>query len=132
MNPTRINNYNSFKKANIFVWCNVYDEILKTLSSIKEFDLTDQDFYYLGDLYTNYFYTKDTIYIFLYLPNAAPPATFIRCPVMPSSQNGVDLLLNLHDAALPPNPFAYPGNSSPRRSCFRVQLPQRRFAFLDD
>jgi superfamily II DNA or RNA helicase len=29
---------NQFKKANIYIWCNEYDEILETLSSLKEYD----------------------------------------------------------------------------------------------
>ena len=35
---TRLNPSNKFKKANIFLWCNQYDEILETLSGIKEYD----------------------------------------------------------------------------------------------
>jgi superfamily II DNA or RNA helicase len=29
---------NQFKKANIYIWCDEYDEILETLSSLKEYD----------------------------------------------------------------------------------------------
>ena len=36
---TRLNPSNKFKKANIFLFCNEYDEILDTLSGIKEYDL---------------------------------------------------------------------------------------------
>ena len=39
----RINKNNTFKKANIFIWCNEYDEILETLSGIKEYDLLFKD-----------------------------------------------------------------------------------------
>ena len=35
---TRIDKNNPFKVANIYLWCNEYDEILETLSSIKEYD----------------------------------------------------------------------------------------------
>jgi superfamily II DNA or RNA helicase len=30
---------NQFKKANIYIWCDEYDEILETLSSLKEYDI---------------------------------------------------------------------------------------------
>jgi superfamily II DNA or RNA helicase len=40
---TRIDKYNPFKIANIYIWCNEYQEILETLSSIKEYDLTFKD-----------------------------------------------------------------------------------------
>ena len=36
---TRIDNNNPFKIANIFIWCEEYDDILETLSSIKEYDI---------------------------------------------------------------------------------------------
>ena len=36
---TRIDKNNPYKIANIYIWCNEYDEILETLSSIKEFDI---------------------------------------------------------------------------------------------
>ncbi len=35
---TRLNPLNKFKKANVFLWCNEYNEILETLSGIKEYD----------------------------------------------------------------------------------------------
>ena len=40
---TRINIHNPYKIANIYIWCNQYDEILETLSSIKEYDLFFKD-----------------------------------------------------------------------------------------
>ena len=36
---TRIDNKNPFKVANIYIWCDEYEEILETLSSIKEYDI---------------------------------------------------------------------------------------------
>jgi hypothetical protein len=36
---TRIDKNNPYKIANIYIWCNEYEEILETLSSIKEFDI---------------------------------------------------------------------------------------------
>jgi superfamily II DNA or RNA helicase len=39
----RIISSNPFKVANIFIWCNEYEEILDTLSSIKEFDIMFKD-----------------------------------------------------------------------------------------
>jgi len=40
---TRIDNKNPYKIANIYIWCNEYDEILETLSTIKEFDIFFKD-----------------------------------------------------------------------------------------
>ncbi len=39
----RIDPNNKFKIANIFIWCDEYDKILNTLSSIKEYDLFFKD-----------------------------------------------------------------------------------------
>ena len=36
---TRINKNNLYKIANIYIWCHEYEEILETLSSIKEYDI---------------------------------------------------------------------------------------------
>jgi len=35
----RIDKNNKFKIGNIYIWCNEYDDILETLSGIKEYDL---------------------------------------------------------------------------------------------
>ena len=40
---TRINKLNPNKKANIFIWCDEYDEIIDTLSGIKEYDMEFKD-----------------------------------------------------------------------------------------
>ena len=40
---TRINKINPYKIANIYIWCDQYDEILETLSSIKEYDIMFKD-----------------------------------------------------------------------------------------
>ncbi len=40
---TRINKSNPYKIANIYIWCDQYDEILETLSSIKEYDIMFKD-----------------------------------------------------------------------------------------
>jgi len=40
---TRIDKNNPFKIANIYIWCNEYEEILESLSSIKEFDIMFKD-----------------------------------------------------------------------------------------
>ena len=40
---TRINKNNPYKIANIYIWCNEYEEILETLSSIKEYDIMFKD-----------------------------------------------------------------------------------------
>ena len=40
---TRIDKQNPFKIANIYIWCDQYEEILETLSSIKEYDETFKD-----------------------------------------------------------------------------------------
>jgi DNA-directed RNA polymerase subunit H (RpoH/RPB5) len=40
---TRINKNNPYKVANIYIWCDEYEEILETLSSIKEYDIMFKD-----------------------------------------------------------------------------------------
>jgi superfamily II DNA or RNA helicase len=40
---TRIDKNNPYKIANIYIWCNEYEEILETLSSIKEYDILFKD-----------------------------------------------------------------------------------------
>ena len=40
---TRINKENPYKIANVYIWCDDYEEILETLSSIKEYDLMFKD-----------------------------------------------------------------------------------------
>ena len=40
---TRINRNNQYKIANIYIWCDEYEEILETLSSIKEYDSMFKD-----------------------------------------------------------------------------------------
>jgi hypothetical protein len=40
---TRINKNNPYKIANIYIWCDEYEEILETLSSIKEYDSMFKD-----------------------------------------------------------------------------------------
>jgi superfamily II DNA or RNA helicase len=40
---TRINRNNPYKIANIYIWCDEYEEILETLSSIKEYDSIFKD-----------------------------------------------------------------------------------------
>jgi superfamily II DNA or RNA helicase/molybdopterin biosynthesis enzyme MoaB len=40
---TRINKNNHFKNANIYMWCEEYEDILETLSSIKEYDIMFKD-----------------------------------------------------------------------------------------
>jgi superfamily II DNA or RNA helicase len=40
---TRKDNSNPYKIANVFVWCNEYQEILQTLSGIKEYDVFFKD-----------------------------------------------------------------------------------------
>lgn len=39
----RVDNKNKFKVGNVYIWCNEYDKILKTLSSIKEYDVMFKD-----------------------------------------------------------------------------------------
>jgi hypothetical protein len=46
---------NKFKVGNIFIWCNEYDEILNTLSGIKEYDIFFNDKIKLNE---NNFYGK--------------------------------------------------------------------------
>jgi len=40
---TRTDTNNPYKVANIYIWCEEYDEILETLSSIKEYDIMFKD-----------------------------------------------------------------------------------------
>ena len=40
---TRINKNNPYKVANVYIWCEEYDDILETLSSIKEYDIMFKD-----------------------------------------------------------------------------------------
>ena len=52
---TRINKNNPYKVANIYIWCEEYEEILETLSSIKEYDIMFKDKVKVGaiDFYNN-------------------------------------------------------------------------------
>ena len=49
----RIDNKNPFKIGNIYIWCNEYDQILETLSGIKEYDLFFKDKIKINE--TNFF-----------------------------------------------------------------------------
>jgi superfamily II DNA or RNA helicase len=40
---TRIDKNNPYKVANVYIWCEEYDDILETLSSIKEYDIMFKD-----------------------------------------------------------------------------------------
>jgi DNA-directed RNA polymerase subunit H (RpoH/RPB5) len=40
---TRIDKNNPYKVANIYIWCEEYDDMLETLSSIKEYDIMFKD-----------------------------------------------------------------------------------------
>ena len=40
---TRIDKKNPYKVANVYIWCEEYEEILETLSSIKEYDIMFKD-----------------------------------------------------------------------------------------
>ena len=40
---TRIDKRNQFKIANIYIWCDEYEDILETISSIKEYDILLKD-----------------------------------------------------------------------------------------
>jgi superfamily II DNA or RNA helicase len=40
---TRIDKNNPYKVANVYIWCEAYEEILETLSSIKEYDIMFKD-----------------------------------------------------------------------------------------
>jgi superfamily II DNA or RNA helicase len=40
---TRIDKNNPYKVANVYIWCEEYEEILETLSSIKEYDIMFKD-----------------------------------------------------------------------------------------
>ena len=58
----RINKLNPFKIGNIFIWCNEYDEILDTLSGIKEYDIFFKDKIAINEI--NFYGSKDEkIYI---------------------------------------------------------------------
>jgi len=54
----RIDKTNKFKTGNIFIWCNEYDDILQTLSGIKEYDLFFKDKIMINQ--TDYFGDSDT------------------------------------------------------------------------
>jgi len=49
----RIDKKNPFKIGNIYIWCNEYDQILETLSGIKEYDLFFKDKIKINE--TNFF-----------------------------------------------------------------------------
>jgi superfamily II DNA or RNA helicase len=49
----RIDKNNPFKIGNIYIWCNEYDQILETLSGIKEYDLFFKDKIKINE--TNFF-----------------------------------------------------------------------------
>jgi hypothetical protein len=55
----RINKYNKFKIGNIYIWCDMYDDILETLSGIKEYDLFFKDKILVNQ--TNYFGKSECI-----------------------------------------------------------------------
>ena len=55
----RIDKNNKFKIGNIFIWCNEYDEILETLSGIKEYDLFFKDKIIINQ--TNFFGDSESI-----------------------------------------------------------------------
>jgi superfamily II DNA or RNA helicase len=68
----RIDKKNKFKVGNIYIWCEEYDEILETLSGIKEYDLFFKDKISINQ--TNYYgnstkleYTNDIKLIEKYL-----------------------------------------------------------------
>jgi superfamily II DNA or RNA helicase/ribosomal protein S17E len=58
---TRINKNNSYKIANIYIWCDEYEEILETLSSIKEYDSIFKDKIKINS--ANFYNNKNEIYI---------------------------------------------------------------------
>ena len=55
----RIDKMNKFKKGNIYIWCDEYDDILETLSGIKEYDLFFKDKIVINQ--TNYFNNSDVV-----------------------------------------------------------------------
>jgi superfamily II DNA or RNA helicase len=55
----RIDKYNKFKTGNIYIWCDEYDDILETLSGIKEYDLFFKDKILVNQ--TNYFGKSECI-----------------------------------------------------------------------
>lgn len=52
---TRIDRDNPYKVANVYIWCEEYDDMLETLSSIKEYDIMFKDKVKIGtvDFYNN-------------------------------------------------------------------------------
>ena len=52
---TRIDKNNPYKVANVYIWCEEYDDMLETLSSIKEYDIMFKDKVKIGtvDFYNN-------------------------------------------------------------------------------
>ena len=54
---TRTDNKNPFKVANIYIWCDEYEEILETLSSIKEYDIMFNDKIKINTI--DFFHSKD-------------------------------------------------------------------------
>ena len=52
---TRIDKNNPYKVANVYIWCEEYDDMLETLSSIKEYDIMFKDNVKIGtvDFYNN-------------------------------------------------------------------------------
>jgi len=55
----RIDKTNKFKVGNIYIWCDEYDDILETLSGIKEYDLFFKDKILVNQ--TNYFGNSELI-----------------------------------------------------------------------
>ena len=53
----RIDKNNKFKIGNIYIWCSEYDDILETLSGIKEYDLFFKDKIMINE--TNYYNDSD-------------------------------------------------------------------------
>ena len=53
----RIDKTNKFKIGNIYIWCSEYDDILETLSGIKEYDLFFKDKIMINE--TNYYNDSD-------------------------------------------------------------------------
>ena len=53
----RIDKTNKFKLGNIYIWCSEYDDILETLSGIKEYDLFFKDKIMINE--TNYYNDSD-------------------------------------------------------------------------
>ena len=55
----RIDKINKFKKGNIYIWCDEYEDILETLSGIKEYDLFFKDKIMINQM--NYFNNSDVV-----------------------------------------------------------------------